>query len=107
MTSYDFYTQTFFGSKIPEDVFSYAAARAEDFITANFDTSSVDETTLCKAVCACAEVYYSATTDTENISSEKVGDYSVTYGTRAEQSMSLSQRMLEAAFAYFPTVGWC
>jgi len=107
LTSYDFYTETFCGSKIPQDVFDYAAARAEDFLTANFDTSSVDEITLNKAVCACAEVYYYSTTNTENISSEKVGDYSVTYGSKASQSMSLTDQLLEAASIYFPTAGWC
>ena len=107
MTSYEFYTETFCGSKIPQDVFDYVSARAEDFLTANFNTAGVDETTLNKAICACAEVYYSAATDTENISSEKVGDYSVTYASRSSQSMSLTDRMLEAAAIYFPTAGWC
>lgn len=107
MTSYEFYTDTFCGTKIPQDVFDYVSARADDFLTANFDTSSVDETTLNKAVCACAEVYYSATTNTENISSEKVGDYSVTYASKADQGKSLTDQLLEAAAIYFPTTGWC
>ena len=103
--TYEFYTQTFLGRKIPEDVFAYYAARAGEFITARYGSVPAGEM-LDKAVCACAEVCYSSEPGTV-LSSEKVGDYSVTYSGGADMSQSLESRLVAVLSVYLPAVGWC
>ena len=103
--SYEYYTQTFFGKKIPESDFDYYAARAEEYISARCGTVS-DTDKLSKAVCACAEVYFSGEPG-RVMSSEKVGDYSVTYSEGGNAGQSLERRLLAALSAYLPTAGWC
>lgn len=102
---YTFYTESFFGSKIPEDAFPYFAARATDYINSlDFDEAKADETALANCCCACAEVLYAAAPE-QSKTSEKVGDYSVTYGssqlTTAEQLLTLAGRYLDIR-----SVGW-
>ena len=104
-TTYDFYTGTFFGKKIPESDFDYYAARAEEYISARCGSVPAGEM-LDKAVCACAEVYYSSEPGTV-LSSEKVGDYSVTYSGGADMSQSLESRLIAVLSVYLPAVGWC
>ena len=104
-TTYEFYTGTFFGKKIPESDFAYYAARAEEYISARCgelpDTENIG-----KAVCACAEVYFS---DEPNsvMTSEKVGDYSVSYASGSSVSMSLESRLAAVLSLYLPSVRWC
>lgn len=58
---YTFYTESFFGSKIPENDFPYFASRATEYINSlTFDEAKADETALANACCACAEVIYLA-----------------------------------------------
>lgn len=104
-TTYEFYTQTFFGKKIPQDDFDYFAARAEEFISSRLG-SVTDGEKLNKAVCACAEVYYSDEPNTV-MTSEKVGDYSVTYAESSGSGKSLESRLAAALSLYLPSVGWC
>ena len=103
---YDFYKNTFFGSKIPEDDFLYFAARASEYIDSRFGENAADEEVLAKACCALAEVFYDDQPE-QNISSEKVGDYSVNYSTTASRSESLESRLAKTAARYIPLVGWC
>ena len=101
---YDFYKNTFFGSKIPEDDFLYYAARATEYIDSRFGEDAADQDVLAKACCALAEVLFSDEPG-KVVSSEKVGDYSVTYA--AGQSVSLESRLAKTAAKYIPIVGWC
>ena len=105
MTTYQFYTEEYFGNKIPEEDFYYYAARAEDYITARFGTVS-DEDKLNKAVCACAEVYFSDEPNTV-MTAEKVGDYSVTYAESSGSGKSLESRLAAVLSLYLPSVRWC
>lgn len=101
---YDFYKNTFFGSKIPEDDFLYYAARASEYIDSRFGENAADRDVLAKACCALAEVLFGDEPG-KIVSSEKVGDYSVTYS--AGQSESLESRLAKTAAKYIPIVGWC
>lgn len=103
---YDFYRNTFFGSKIPEDNFLYYAARASDYIDSKFGANAADEERLAKVCCALAEVIYSDEPG-KVVSSEKVGDYSVTFAANASQSAGLENRLAEVAARYIPLIGWC
>ena len=91
-----FYKAKFHGTKIPDDNFDYYAGIATDYIIANFDYSSAETEKLSKACCAVAEVYYSEESQ-NSISSEKVGDYSVTYQTDSRQ---LKTKLYETASRY-------
>ena len=104
---YSFYTGNYYGSKISEEQWNYYSEKASDFLSASFDTDSVTSETLAKACCACAEVYYSEDESSENISSEKVGDYSVTYSETVSKQSGLVDKLLAAAGTYFPIAGWC
>lgn len=104
---YSFYTGSYYGSKISEEQWNYYSEKASDFLSASFDTDSVTSETLAKACCACAEVYYSEYESSENISSEKVGDYSVTYSASVSHQSGLVDKLIAAAGLYIKTVGWC
>lgn len=103
---YDFYKNTFFGSKIPEDNFLYYTARASEYIDSKFGANAADEERLAKVCCALAEVIYSDEPG-KVVSSEKVGDYSVTYAASTDQSTRLENRLAETAARYIPLIGWC
>lgn len=103
---YDFYKNTFFGSKIPEDNFLYYTARASEYIDSKFGANAADEERLAKVCCALAEVIYSDEPG-KVVSSEKVGDYSVTFAANASQSASLESRLAETAARYINLIGWC
>ena len=103
-----FYTDSYYGTKISEGQFNYYAQKASDFLASAFDTEDANAETLAKACCACAEVYFSEYESSENISSEKVGDYSVTYAAKESRgTSSLTNSLFRAALVYFPAVGWC
>jgi hypothetical protein len=104
--SYDYYKYMFFGSKIPENSFLYYAARASEYLDSKFGENAADQDVLAKASCALAEIFYSEESE-HNISSEKVGDYSVTFSASASQSKSLESRLAETAARYIKIVGWC
>lgn len=101
---YNFYKNTFFGSKISEDDFLYYAARATEYIDSRFGEEAADQDVLARACCALAEVLFGCEPG-KVVSSEKVGDYSVTYA--ADQSVSLESRLAKTAARYIPIVGWC
>lgn len=90
--AYTFYTTTFGGSNIPQAVFSVLSLkasyevdrqtleRASATITAGTDSALIEKIQL--ATCAVAEALYAssaASTVAPNVSSERVGDYSVNY----------------------------
>lgn len=97
-----FYKVKFFGIKISDETFDYYINLAADYLNANYDISVIDNNTLSKACCAIAEVFYDDNQD--KISSEKVGDYSVSY---TSDSKDLKTKLSETAARYFPSVGWC
>ncbi len=99
----EFYKSDFCGKLISDEDFDYYAQRATDYIIARYGNNASDAYTLSKACCAVAEVYYKAEPE-RNISSEKVGDYSVTYSSSGG---NLSSRLADAASAYLQQVGWC
>lgn len=103
---YDFYKNTFFGSKLSEDDFLYFAARASEYIDSKFGENAADEERLAKVCCALAEVIYNEEPG-KVVSSEKVGDYSVTFAANASQSASLESRLAETAARYINLIGWC
>mgnify|MGYP002727238318 FL=1 len=94
---YTFYSAVFYGSKIPENEYPYFAERATEYID-SLTFAASDDTQLSKACCACAEVMYSAQPD-KQVTSEKVGDYSVSYAaaqtTVAEELIRIASRYLD------------
>ena len=100
---YDFYKISFYGNKIPEKDFLYYAARASEYLD-GLSFAETDEYSLAKACCACAEIIYSAQPN-KQISSEKVGDYSVSY---AQAQTNVTDDLLKTAKRYLNlrSVGW-
>lgn len=101
--NYDFYTGEFFGKKIPEEEFLYFSERASEYID-SLIFAETDEISIAKACCACAEIMYSAQPENQ-ITSEKVGDYSVSY---AANQTAVSDELLKTASRYLNLrrVGW-
>ncbi|MBQ8298020.1 MAG: hypothetical protein IJX77_09595 [Ruminococcus sp.] len=96
---YSFYTGTYHGSLIPEQEFSYREARAAEYI--NYMTSDRITPELLEAdgaaalkikscCCALAEGDYRFERNSDK-SAEKVGNYSVTYNNRSENSYKLDK----------------
>lgn len=100
---YTFYTTAYYGSKISENDFPYFAERASDYID-SLCFAETDEISLAKACCACAEIMYSAQPE-KQITSEKVGDYSVNF---AANQTSVADELLKTASKYLNLrqVGW-
>ena len=100
---YTFYTADFHGNKISETDYPYFAERASEYLD-NLSFAETDEISLAKACCACAEIMYSAQPENQ-ISSEKVGDYSVNYS--AAQT-DVADVLLKTASRYLNlrSVGW-
>lgn len=100
---YDFYTCEFYGKKIPEEEFPYFAERASEYID-SLIFPEPEEIRLKNACCVCAEIMYGAQPD-KQISSEKVGDYSVSY---ASGQTKAADELLAAVSRYLDirTVGW-
>ena len=102
---YAFYSGTYSGSLIPEDQFGFYAARASEYIdqqTYNRISSEVPEELASRVSACCCElaenIYrFSAVSSSggtssgagADISSEKVGQYSITYCTGAETISAL------------------
>jgi hypothetical protein len=100
---YEFYESSFFGSKIPRNDFLYFAARASEYLD-SLIFPETDEITLANACCTCAEILYSAQQE-KQITSEKVGDYSVSYA--ANQTVVADElRSAAARYLKIRSVGW-
>lgn len=98
---YDYYKNSYGGSLITEDKFSFTAARASDIIDeatfSRLENSVPEEFSEKVRVCCCelAESIYSYTVRTgdsessggasSGIASEKIGQYSVTYQSESEE----------------------
>ena len=104
---YEFYITVYAGQKIPAETFFYYASRASDYIDSLNISSGASEEKLAKACCAAAEVYYAEDDSSQHISSEKVGDYSVSYSASSSQTAVLSNKLKDAVMMYFKSVGWC
>lgn len=100
---YTFYTVAYYGSKIPEAEYPYFSERASEYLD-SLSFAETDEINLAKACCACAEIMYSAQPE-KQITSEKVGDYSVSY---AQVQTSAADELLKTASRYLNlrSVGW-
>lgn len=94
---YQYYKNSFKGKLIPADDFDHAAILATQYIdnvTFGRIGSNVTDTVK-NACCALAEIYYSGSVSpraASGVTSEKVGDYSVSYA--AAENVSTQQKRL-------------
>lgn len=108
---YDFYTAEFLGNKIPEKDFKYYALRAsEELDSRTFGRIGEITTDIKKACCGVAEVLYSEGISRSNsekgISSESVGNYSVSYsGSSAENDKTVKKRIKSEIEKYLGNTG--
>jgi hypothetical protein len=114
---YTFYTGTYLGTAIASSEFSRLALRASAYIdrvtfdraaaiiTANTPAASV--TAIQNATCAIAEELQKseAAGGVDGITSERVGNYSVTMRENSTSAMSLDQKISEAAKLYLRNTG--
>lgn len=100
---YTFYTAEFYGKKISETDYPYFAERSSEYLD-SLNFAETDKISLAKACCACADIMYSVQPENQ-ISSEKVGDYSVNYS--AAQT-DVADVLLKTASRYLNlrSVGW-
>lgn len=91
-SDYLFYSSTYRGKSIPENVFDYYAERASEIIDERTSDKAItyDDTQdrLKKACCAVAECLH-ANSNVENKKSESIGNYSVSY-----QDAEISQNQI-------------
>lgn len=100
---YTFYTAEFYGNKMSEAEYPYFAERASEYLD-SLSFAETDEISLAKACCACAEIMYSAQPE-KQITTEKVGDYSVSY---AQTQTTVADELFKTASRYLNlrSVGW-
>lgn len=100
---YDYYKEKFCGKLIPQDDFSYYAARASEYIdwqTFGRLESEVPEeydTKVKNCCCALAESEYSFSQKAD-ISSEKNGSYSVTYQAKSSAENNVEKSGIIARY---------
>lgn len=97
---YNYYKNDFHGSLVPEECFERNALQATQYIdNVTFGRVGSDVTNAVRnACCALAEVYYSGSVSpraASGVTSEKVGDYSVSYS--AAENVSTQQKRLKSA----------
>jgi len=108
---FNFYTAEYFGSKIPEKDFNFYAMRAsEELDSRTFGRIAEITPAIRKACCAVAEVLYSDgvshAKSERGISSEKVGNYSVSYsGSSAETDKTVNRRVKSEIEKYLGNTG--
>lgn len=108
---YDFYTAKYLGNKIPEKDFErYALRASEELDNRTFGRIADITPAIRKACCAVAEVLYSDSVSRakseRGISSEKVGNYSVSYsGSSAETEKIVSRRVKSEIEKYLGNTG--
>lgn len=100
---YEFYNSLYYGKMIPEDDFPYYAERATEYID-SLNIINPDEFKLSKACCACAEVIYKAQPENQ-ITAEKVGDYSVSYNSNQSNTADELHRAV-IRYLDIQSVGW-
>ena len=99
MIDYDFYTNSYLGSAIPEKSFSGVAARAADALTAlrrRYRVTAADEVSEKMALCAIAELLHSLGGRKIGVTAATVGGVSVQY----ENSAALERLLLQRAGVY-------
>ena len=97
---YSYYKDEFHGKLVPEESFERNALQASQYIdNVTFGRIGSGVTNAVKnACCALAEIYYSGTVSpraASGVTSEKVGDYSVSYA--AAENVSTQQKRLRSA----------
>lgn len=107
MVDYDYYTNDYGSFVIPEEYFKNYELKAAAYVNAvTFDRIDENDLTddIKNAVCDTAECYYRAGQSKaalEGISSEKVGDYSVSYSDNGSQTVNALQKALRLAVKYW------
>lgn len=100
MVDYDFYTNTYLGSAIPETAFYGAveqAARALERFRRHYQVSAAPDAQKL-ALCAMAEEVYQASRRSRDVVSAGVGKVTVRY--TQEERRSLERRLYEQALLY-------
>jgi hypothetical protein len=115
--TYSYYTTTYLGTEIASADFAQLALRASAMIdrltfnraaaiiAANTPAETVDAIQM--ATCAVAEEIQSIESagNNDGISSERIGNYSVTYTANAAAQMTRSQKLSVAAALYLASTG--
>lgn len=111
-----FYSTVYLGTAIAQADFPRLALRASEavdrltfnrasaIVTAATDTDAIDR--IQKATCAIAEeIQKQDMTGVDGLTSERLGNYSVTYGEGAQAAMTNAQRLSNAARMYLGSTG--
>lgn len=98
---YQYYRERFCGSLIPHERFEYLSARASEYIdwqtSGRLESGVPDEYSekVKKCCCALAESeFQSESAQNGNISSEKVGSYSMTYSTKNDDKRNAEKNRI-------------
>lgn len=102
--NYGYYKNCYNGSMIGQSDFTYYAGRATAYIKSH-TVDSLDIDTAAQACCALSEAIFKHEDKSNNISSEKVGDYSVNYNS--VNAATLDDKMAKVLSQYINPVGWC
>lgn len=103
MVDYEFYTNSYLGSVIPQKAFPGAAARARDALERfkgiyRVVSSGPESERL--ALCAMAETLYTAKQHRGSVSAASVGNVSVHYEDRRSANKALWRELYEQASIY-------
>ena len=106
MVDYNYYTANYGGFLIPEDKFSYYEQKAAAYVnTVTFGRAEGNITADVKnAVCDAAECLFRASKNkavSEGISSEKVGDYQVSYTGGGSSAVSDTEKALYSSVKFW------
>lgn len=101
-TDYEFYVHSYYG-KIIEDSFDFLFfARKASQIIKRFTFGKIPDNEIpeCVQMCCCelVELLYNSKTDEEGYSSEKVGDWSVTYESSKEREAGFNRKIKSAIY---------
>lgn len=116
-SDYAYYSGTYLGTAIDSSIFPRLALRASavidqltfnraaEYITDDTDADTIDLIKM--ATCAVAEELYQEELNggQDGITSERVGNYSVTYSANAQSMMTSGQKRLNAASLYLGNTG--
>ncbi len=114
---FGFYCDTFHGSAINEEDFPRLVLRASAVIDQRtfgwaervFNTEQPANTVLAIRMAACAvadEIKgYEASGEQDGITSERVGNHSVTYGEKSKMTKTIDEKMADAVELYLANTG--
>ncbi len=103
MVSYEFYTDSYLGSAIPESAFSGVAARAGAALARMkrmYEVRSASETVEKLALCAMAEAVYAYDSRKPEVLQATMGEMSVRYSDPAAEKSSLFRALYGRACIY-------